>query len=258
MKLQKTFFLGLIVLVMSCGPSGGDENFRLDEQLSVELGRDGLAEFFYWEFDEQESLWKPEKEALAGIAAFKDSLMKRLGEERYEAVIAKESTQSLDRSRLLSDTGNGDRRNALLVHTGEIGVIRPINALESQILNYQLMKYPLIGHPTEFHGFMAYHDGLKKYRVYFGSSDQPWPPRPHLLVQQLEKDMKQGWRLKYHLHNHYEPETNDYLGILAPSMADAQYFKMLLEEYKLEKAIITNGFHTVEIASGDFGRLESH
>lgn len=61
-----------------------------------------------------------------------------------------------------------------------------------------------------------------------------------------------------HLHNHYEPESNHYIGILAPSLADAQYYKFLAQKFCLQKALITNGFHTVEIKSANFDQFDSH
>lgn len=227
------------------------------QESKTALGTDGLAEFFYWEFEEQGGLRKSEIEGLTGVQQFRDTLKKILGDIRLEQVILKESTQNLPKESLLGLT-NGDKINAMLTHTGKVGTIRPINSLEAQILNYQLDKYPLIAHPTEFHGFIAFHPAQNSYRVYFAGSDQPWPPKPDPLIKQLEVDIQAGWQLKYHLHNHYEPASNDYLGILAPSMADAQYFKMLLEKYSLEKALITNGFHTMEIESEDFQAFESH
>ena len=45
------------------------------------------------------------------------------------------------------------------------------------------------------------------------------------------------------------------MGILAPSMTDAQYYMFLSEEYKLEESLITNGFHTVEIKRNEFHKL---
>ena len=92
-------------------------------------------------------------------------------------------------------------------------------------------------------------------RVYFAASDQPWPPKPGVILEAVKKDLKQGWTFKYHLHNHYEPISNHYLGILAPSMTDAQYYMFLSEEYKLEESLITNGFHTVEIKRNEFHKL---
>ncbi|MBK6699992.1 MAG: hypothetical protein IPG55_08865 [Saprospiraceae bacterium] len=66
-----------------------------------------------------------------------------------------------------------------------------------------------------------------------------------------------GWTFNYHLHNHYEPKANGYLGILAPSISDAQYYLFLSEEYSLKQAIVTNGFHTVEIQREEFQKLKS-
>ncbi len=53
-------------------------------------------------------------------------------------------------------------------------------------------------------------------------------------------------------------KDNNCIGILAPSLADAQYYKMLKERFKLERALITNGFNTVEIENKDFEKFESH
>ena len=66
----------------------------------------------------------------------------------------------------LAHVKNGDHYNAMLVHTGAVGKVRPMNSLEAQILNYQLEKYPLLNHPTEFHAFIAYHPDRKAFRVF--------------------------------------------------------------------------------------------
>jgi len=257
MKPLALLFTLFIFGILGCEPSSSDSDFNINEQWKTSLGNNGAEEFLYWDIDEDTSLWSLEIGEVNGIESFRDSLKLLLGDAKYEAVINKESTQKLDKDLLLGET-DGDKINALLIHTGTIGHVRPINTLEAHILNYQLVKYPFIGHPTEFHGFIAYNAAKKSYRVYFGASDQPWPPHPDLLLDQLDEDVKNGWQLKYHLHNHYEPASNNYLGILAPSMADAQYFKMLSEQYNVEAALITNGLYTVEIPSEDFTTFESH
>jgi len=45
---------------------------------------------------------------------------------------------------------------------------------------------------------------------------------------------------------------------MAPSLADAHYFKMLRENYGVEAALITNGFTTVELKPTEFDRFQSH
>ena len=116
----------------------------------------------------------------------------------------------------------------------------------------------MLSHPTEFHGFITKNEKEGKIRVYFGSSDTEWPPKPTVIIEELEKEINKGWELIGHLHNHYCKKDKNYVGILAPSLADAQYYKMLKERFRLAEVLITNGFHTVEIENKDFAKFESH
>ncbi len=257
MKTHKLLFCILVIGATACKPVKIHSELFLKEESKVLLGQEGAIEFFYWEIQNDEKLWGPELGQVDGIKEFRDSLKIKLGELSYKATIEKESTQGLD-DRNPDDEIDGDSKNAFLVHSGNTGMIRVVNHLEAQILNYQLAKYPLLSHPTEFHGFIVYHPKMDKFRIYYGASDSPWPPHPEPLLVEIEKDIKHGWRLKYHLHNHYEPASKNYLGILAPSLADAQYYKMLSENYNIEKALITNGFHTLVIDANEFTEFESH
>jgi len=223
----------------------------------VSLKEDYPEEFFYWELDNSESLWKHNLHNVPALMAYADTLKQTLGEKLFEEAIQKEADENLD-IQLVEGEENGDRINAILVHSGHIGKIKKINYLESQILNYQLERFPLFSHPTEFHGFIIQNDSLNKIRVYFGASDTEWPPRPKILVDEVQKELNDGWKMIRHLHNHYCKADENYIGILAPSLADAQYFKMLKDRFQLDKATITNGFHTVEIDSSDFEKFESH
>jgi hypothetical protein len=257
MKPSLILYLLLFVGITSSWLIIQQDDFNLLKQAKTGLGREGAAEFFFWEFQDQASVWSNAPKGLTAVQSFQDSLEKLLGVVQFQRVVKKEQTQRNPKDSMVY-VKNGDHYNAMLVHTGAVGKVRPMNSLEAQILNYQLEKYPLLTRPTEFHAFIAYHQERKAYRVYFGSSDQPWPPKPVLLIHQLEEDIKNGWKLRYHLHNHYEPPENNYLGILAPSMADAQYYKMLADNYQIEQTLITNGIHTVEIKAADFGRFEKH
>jgi len=257
MKIQILLFYIIIIGATACKPAKTPSESFLKEESKVLLGQEGTSEFFYWEIENDERLWGEELGEVDGITEFRASLKIKLGELRYRATIEKESTQSLDKG-IPDHEIDGDSKNALLVHTGNTGKIRVINHLEAQILNYQIVKYPLLSHPTEFHGFIVYNPKKNKFRIYYGASDSPWPPHPDLLLVEIEKDIKNGWLLKYHLHNHYEPASNNYLGILAPSLADAQYYKMLSENFDIEKALITNGFHTLVIDAIEFTEFESH
>ena len=223
----------------------------------IVLKEEGPEEFFFWEMDNQESLWNFELGPVPAIEAYKDSLKLALGDNKYEEAVKKESIQNLDPS-LLEKVENGDRINALLVHTGSLGKIRAINYLEAQILNYQVSKYPLFSQPTEFHCFILSHPEKGKLRVYIGASNTEWPPHPTVIIDAVEQEQEKGWKLTGHLHNHYCKKDKDYVGILAPSMSDAQYYKMLKERFGVEKTFITNGMHTVEIEAKDFEQFESY
>ncbi len=257
MNTRSVLLAMLLLSTYSCAIKEDPEVFSSIEHPRIELHIEGNDQFIIWEIDNKASLWEFDLGEVKGIDTYRDSLIMKIGEERLMAAVQKESTQDMDHGSI-SEESDGDKINAHLVHSGESGLLRKINCLEAQLLNYQLMRYPLFSHPTEFHGFIGFNAELDKYRVYFAASDTEWPPKPRLLLDEIDKDLERGWQLKYHLHNHYSDASGDYIGILAPSMADAQYFKFLAEDYAIEKAFITNGFHTVVIEASEFNDFRSH
>lgn len=246
----------LMVFLQGCKDANVHEVNSIEKNEKVLLKEEGQEEFFYWELKDEERLWGFEIGEVGALNQYRDTLKLELGHQKYESAINNESIQNLDKTFIEEE--NGDRKNALLIHTGSVGKIRKINYLESQILNYQLNRFPLFSHPTEFHGFIIKNEKEHKIRVYFGSSDTEWPPKPTVIIEELEKVIHGDWELIGHLHNHYSRKDNNYIGILAPSLADAQYYKFLKDRYNIKRALITNGFHTVEIKSDHFKEFESH
>ncbi len=255
--LSKILLTVLIFSISACNTKEIDKLVSLKNSKITILEKKDKEIFQYWEFENKSFLWENDLGQIRDLEFFQDSLKKILGTTKFKEVLKKEQ-RNKSFNIIPFESENGDSINAELVHSGKIGKIRKMNFLEAQLLNYQISRYPLLNHPTEFHGFIMSNKALKRIRVYFAASDQPWPPKPHLIIDAIEKDLKKGWKLKFHLHNHYEPKSNNYLGILAPSMTDAHYYNMLKEEYKIEKAIITNGFNTVEIKANDFNRLKAN
>jgi hypothetical protein len=182
-------------------------------------------------------------------------LSRELGDSVFTAVLQKRSEEQ---TVLNSDSVPVDLSNKELVKQGYAGDIREINYVEAQILNYQINRFPLLSHPTEFHGFITENDSLNRIRIYFGASDQPFPPKPNIILSHIEEATSKGWSLKYHVHNHYEPKSKNYVGIMAPSLADAQYYKALEKRFGLGEALITNGFTTVVLDSVNFEKFNSH
>ncbi|MEZ4688085.1 MAG: hypothetical protein R3B47_19105 [Bacteroidia bacterium] len=246
-----------LLLLAACGqPKPNDQSIFLLGK-PVVIAEDGPAIFQYWDVKNEPVLWEKAEEGIHHLALYRDSLRLVLGEVLFEKAVEKERSQQFS-GEPPSKEEPGYKTNAYLVHAGKLGHIRPINALEAQILNYQIGRYPMLGHPTEFHGFILKQDSLDLIRVYFASSDTPWPPKEGIIRDSLERDLSLGWTLYRHLHNHYEPDSNNYIGVLAPSMADAHYYKMLSENYNIDKTLITNGFYTVEMDNTEFGQFESH
>lgn len=250
--LNGLFFL-VLIFIIGCGTK--EQPITLNTLTPFILKKNGAEIFQFWELKNDPSLWDTDFVQPSSIKLYKDSVSKILGKDTFKLTLLALAFQ--DNSYKSVDTKNGDTINDQLIHSKALGKIRPINYLEAQLLDYQLSRYPLLSHPTEFHGFILLHDSLNLVKVYFAASDQPWPPKPNVVLDAVKNDLKRGWTFKYHLHNHYEPKTNRYLGILAPSMTDAQFFLFLSEEYNLKQAIITNGFHTVEIEREEFQKLES-
>lgn len=257
MKKNILFIILSILIIQGCTAVKKLESLYFDSAKKVVLKEEGTKEFFYWEMDNHPNLWETEIGKVEAIYEYRDSLKEVLGTKQYKAAVDKKSNQNLPKDSLEHKT-NGDNINAMLVLTNTVGKVRPINFLEAQILNYQLNKYPLLSHPTEFHGFIALNEKLGKVRVYIASSDMPWPPKPHIIIYELVRESENGWQLNMHLHNHYDPKETNYIGVLAPSLADAHYYKGISGDFPLEKALITNGFHTVEIDKSEFTKFESH
>ena len=249
MKITYRFLILSLLILSACKV---DKQFALNKITPVILEENGTEIYQYWEFPNDEQLWSPGlNDDVIDLKQYRDSIKEILGKERYEKAILRQETIT---SSVQNDSysENGDRKNFELIHDGTLGNVRKINVLESELLNYQAGRYPLFSHPTEFHAFFLKHDSLDMIRVYFCSSDQPWPPKPKPLRRDIDKRIQEGWRLAFHLHNHFEDEETDYVGVMAPSIADAHYFQMLYENYKVEKTLITNGFNTVEMGPEDF------
>lgn len=246
-------FFSLFISIVSCDSKKQFVSLSLVKPTVIK--KNGNEIFQYWQLSNSSLLWDTTFITPRNITRYRDSLNSILTSDTTRSIIQKRAEQY--RLYKLVNTQNGDSINTQLIHANVLGEIRPINYLEAQLLEYQMNRYPLLSHPTEFHGFILLNDSLNIVRVYFAASDQPWPPKPNVILSAIKNDLKTGWTFKYHLHNHYEPHTNGYIGILAPSMTDAQYYLFLSDEYQLKNAIITNGFHTVEIPSGDFQKLKT-
>ncbi|MEM7372299.1 MAG: hypothetical protein AAF587_27015 [Bacteroidota bacterium] len=250
---MKCLFVLLAVFLFSCEESQQTSLASLLETSPIIIKEDGPALFQYWELAQDRRLWEAELGNFPALEAYKDSLIMALGDSLLRQLLQRELHQAAPPS---SSPDSLD--NYHLIHEGHVGKIQAITYLEAEILNYQLSRFPLFSHPTEFHGFILQNDSLGRIRIYFGASDQGWPPKATPLVEHMEGIIDEGWRLSHHLHNHYESAENNYLGIMAPSLADAHYFKVLHARFEVEEARITNGFCTLLLSGEELNLLNSH
>lgn len=167
MHKVKTILQSILILIIlqGCTPSNPHSVRKsINDEKKVLLKKEGPEEFFYWEIEDDKSVWSMELGAVIALNAYKDSLLIALGDDRYKKALKKESTQNLDKG-LINNEENGDRINAILVHSGSIGNIRQINYLESEILDYQIDRFPMFSHPTEFHAFIIKNKKTNKIRI---------------------------------------------------------------------------------------------
>jgi len=72
------------------------------------------------------------------------------------------------------------------------------------------------------------------------------------------KSIKDGWKIDLSLHNHnFLFKSENYRGGVAPSIPDSELYKSELSGFGLKRALITNGFDTLEIDSRSFHLLSS-
>lgn len=253
MKTNLIYLLWILLLLASCK---SPETYSLDlTQLApITLKKDGNEIHQYWELEDRPELWATDIVIGKAIQEYRDSIKMALGEETFTSFAARERhIGKRDESELQDSLDNWE-----IVHQGLAGTIRDINLLESQLLNYQASRYPLFSHPTEFHGFILRHEQTQKIRAYFTASDTEFPPKPRPVVAAVDSLHAEGWKLVYHLHNHFRQADENYIGAMGPSMPDAQYLKYKREDYGLEAALVTNGFTTCVIPAEELDIFNSH
>jgi hypothetical protein len=161
-----------------------------------------------------------------------------------------------------SDDDRKQRHNNRAIAEGRVGTVREINCLEAAVFAHQAERFSMIEQPTEFHGVIVTSPSGDRHRVYFAASDELFPPKPVQVMERVEADVAAGWTLSAHLHNHTwhfdDPNGDaDTYGVTAPSTPDVHYFRALREGLALERALVTNGFHTVEIRAAELDALEA-
>lgn len=148
--------------------------------------------------------------------------------------------------------------NASLVLNGGAGTIRKISCLESLMIQEQTALFPLADYPYEFLAaiFKKYVNGVARVKIilHLGVSPFQKPVQDDIKVLLAE-----GWSFWAHIHNHpfYLEKYPDQIfqGLMTPSLSDVQLYRSWASEFGQQNALITNGFHTIQIPASDFNKF---
>lgn len=141
-----------------------------------------------------------------------------------------------------------------LVLSGQLGRIRPMNRLEAVLFLVQIHRF---GKPYEgeFCAFVLRKNG--RLRIYgYGTSKQTL--QPGKIQKMLKGDITNKWEYYAMLHNHpfIFSETDPSYGELIPSgdatYGDIQCYLADAENFGLQRAWITSGFHSIELMAKEF------
>jgi len=144
---------------------------------------------------------------------------------------------------------------------------RKASCLEVRLWLEQHRRYPMLRHPTEFGAFVLRRGS--RVRVYWSAADRLGQKMRGAVTRRVAADVKAGYRLLAHLHNHpFLPDRvvgdrlyttratkADVGGALAPSATDVQLYRNFRRSLRLEAAWITNGFDTAEYSYQTFDKL---
>jgi hypothetical protein len=133
-----------------------------------------------------------------------------------------------------------------------------VRCLDALLFAHQNTRHPQLDHPTEFIASVLRKrvGGRAVLRVYFGAGDELFPPREMYGFDRVEHDVSAGWDYAVMLHNHTVQDADGQLrlGVPAPSVADVQLLRSLVESHGLERAWITNGFYTLDLPADDLSQ----
>ncbi|MCX5795318.1 MAG: hypothetical protein NTY77_07495 [Elusimicrobia bacterium] len=205
---------------------------------------------FVWETSDHPDWFKPYQGA---DAAYQDFA------KWVRAQVDPEPRALLSRNRDIAKKKGWSTRRYDLILSGRLGSIRPINRLEAEILLLQLDRF---GKPYEGEILAFVLRKAGRLRIY-GYATATQTMKPGVLRRRLEGDIADHWRFYANLHNHpfLFSDKNATSGELFPSGdttdGDVQYYLADAENLALQRAWITNGFDTIEIAAKEFPTLEA-
>lgn len=148
--------------------------------------------------------------------------------------------------------------NMDLARNKTAGVLYPMNCLEALLLNQQIERGLSWDRPMEFSAFVLKKtvSGKSYLKIYYSTNDRPGGKLNSQVVDLIQTDVTDGWKLFNHLHNHTfntsAPNNITLVGAPSPSLTDVALYRDFFTSIGLKSASVTNGFDTLHIDSNDF------
>jgi len=219
-----------------------------NEPMVIQNGKDLL--FQYWIESDRSILNEPVLPVSPSLHEFRDQINRLMNPDPV----------ALLRNQL-SQVSGPDSVNVNLVLKDEAGSIRKMNCLEALLLAVQTDRSVAQGHsmfsnPTEFLSYILLKDD--KLKIYYYTVDQPGIGGLSIFSEPLNRDVADGWIVQKNIHNHnFFPESEIVLGGVVPSAADIQYLRNIDSHYGLNSAVITNGFHSIDMSQKDLKKFST-
>jgi len=246
--LLKSVFLAVVALCLKGCSTFTFQNetnicrFETDPHIILDKGESILQ---YWDYETGYFDQRTDFKNLKFLKSYQKKIKSKVNDLDQKAL--------WDRSYDLEKPG--DQQNMRVAKTLHKS-IRPINCLEALLLNLQGSRVDLVSEPTEFLAFV-----LKKNeqnRLLYFTSNVNGVRGLGFLHSKIEVFVKKGWALKQNIHNHIlNLNDQNYRGTIGPSVSDAFVYKIELKDFNLAKAVITNGFDSMEVPSALFKELST-
>jgi len=236
-----------LIFFVGCTSSGLKNKTDLckfkNEPVVIKKQNESLLQ--YWEFETGSLSDKKDFENLK----YFNSYQRRIKNE------VKDLKQETLRARSYPLEKPGDQQNMRVVKP-LLSSVRKINCQEALLLDLQGSRVDLVKKPTEFLAF-EFHKKNKKRLLYYTSNSEGIRALGYI-HQFIQTFIDEGWELRVNIHNHILNLNDDnFRGTIGPSVSDAFVYQMELKDFNLPKAIITNGFDSLEIPSNVFSMLST-
>ncbi len=207
-------------------------NAREEPAVTVNLLREAEGEIqVSWRFNTRESLWGYAFPNLPEIARYRSWL------ESVKDTPKQELDESWEGYAL-------EQRIEEFVRTRRLGILRPMNCLESALLATQISRTGAES-LREFVGYVLRSEVPSETKIYFLSGPNVNPPRDNLIKPMIRQDLESGWWLYAIIHNHTGPHP-----AAAPSASDAQYGMFWVED-GAQRFIVVNGIEAFDVSGAE-------